>query len=137
MGEYQSIERNLQQTLRLERRPVAITFCDSVPAGVPAFTGVEPSSCSYWRLASSGRAFYTVASDHYNCPVGAYTHNVPLPPDRAGELQATLGGDQRIRGVRAALGAKGVHRALAGAGQIAHRALEVAASAKRERRRRA
>ena len=90
MSDYHAVERTLQQALRLERRPVAITFCDSPPAGVEKFTGVEPSSCSYWRLASSGRAFYTVAADHYNCPVGAYTHNVPLPAERAGELDATL-----------------------------------------------
>ena len=90
MRDYQAVERTLQQALRLERRPVAITFCDSPPAGVDRFTGAEPSGCSYWRLASAGRAFYTVAADHYNCPVGAYTHNVPLPAERAGELDATL-----------------------------------------------
>lgn len=91
MGNYGSIERTLQQALRLKRRPVAITFCDSPPAGIEKFDGVEPSSCSFWRIASAGRAFYTVPTDHYNCPVGAYTHNVPLPAERAGELQATLG----------------------------------------------
>jgi uncharacterized protein (DUF169 family) len=90
MSSYQTIEQTLQRTLGLTRRPVAITFCDSAPAGVEQFHGVEPSSCSFWRLASAGRAFYTLASDHYNCPVGAYTHNVPLPAERAGELEATL-----------------------------------------------
>jgi uncharacterized protein (DUF169 family) len=90
MSSYQTIEQALQRTLNLTRRPVAITFCDSAPAGIEQFRGVEPSSCSYWRLASAGRAFYTLASDHYNCPVGAYTHNVPLPAERAGELEATL-----------------------------------------------
>ena len=29
--------------------------------------------------------------DHYNCPIGSYTHNIPLPPDRAPELDRTLG----------------------------------------------
>jgi len=37
------------------------------PAGVPNFTGTEPSGCSFWRLAASGRTFYTVPGDHYNC----------------------------------------------------------------------
>lgn len=90
MTSYQPIEETLRRTLGLARRPVAITFCDSAPQGIDRFTGVEPSSCSYWRLASAGRSFYTLASDHYNCPVGAYTHNVPLPPGRVGELEATL-----------------------------------------------
>jgi uncharacterized protein (DUF169 family) len=29
--------------------------------------------------------------DHYNCPVGSYTLNIPLPPSRANELPDTLG----------------------------------------------
>jgi hypothetical protein len=58
---------------------------------VERFAGSEPSSCSYWRLAGEGRAFATVAADHYNCPIGSYTHNVPLPPERAPELDQVLG----------------------------------------------
>src|SRR5712692_6838402 len=29
-------------------------------------------------------------SDHYNCAIGSYTHNIPLPPERAQELDQTL-----------------------------------------------
>jgi uncharacterized protein (DUF169 family) len=57
---------------------------------VPKFAGTMPSGCSFWRLAAEGGAFYTVAADHYNCPVGSYTHNLPLPPDREAELGQTL-----------------------------------------------
>jgi hypothetical protein len=32
-----------------------------------------------------------VSSDHYNCPIGSYTHNIALPPDRALELEQALG----------------------------------------------
>jgi uncharacterized protein (DUF169 family) len=49
-----------------------------------------PSSCSFWRLAAEGRTFYTVPSDHFNCPVGCYTHNIPLPAEREGELSQLL-----------------------------------------------
>ena len=28
--------------------------------------------------------------DHYNCPIGSYTHNIPLPPEREPELMQTL-----------------------------------------------
>jgi uncharacterized protein (DUF169 family) len=49
-----------------------------------------PAGCSFWRLAADGRAFYTVPGDHYNCPIGSYTHNIALPPDRAPELEQTL-----------------------------------------------
>jgi uncharacterized protein (DUF169 family) len=41
-------------------------------------------------LAANGAVFYTVPSDHYNCAIGSYTHNMPLPPNRAGELNETL-----------------------------------------------
>jgi len=38
----------------------------------------------------SERTFYTVPADHHNCPIGSYTHNIPLPPERAPELGQTL-----------------------------------------------
>ena len=72
-------------------RPVAVTFLDAEPAGVSKFSGTEPAGCSFWRLAAAGRTFYTVPADHFNCAVGAYTHNVQLPPERVQETEATLG----------------------------------------------
>lgn len=91
MIDYRSMERQLSENLRLDRRPIAIAFRESPPAGVPKFLGTEPSGCSFWRLAAGGQKFYTVPSDHYNCPIGSYTHNIPLPADRASELDQTLG----------------------------------------------
>ncbi len=90
MTDYGMIERQISEALGLTRRPVAVTFCDAPPAGVPQFTGVEPSGCSFWRLAAAGQVFYTVPSDHYNCPIGSYTHNISLPTERAQELGQTL-----------------------------------------------
>jgi len=90
MPDYQAIEEKIVQTLGGGRRPVAITFAETAPEGVAQFEGSQPSSCSYWRLAAEGRTFYTVAADHWNCPVGAYTHNT-LTPARMPELQQTLG----------------------------------------------
>ena len=52
--------------------------------------GTQPSGCSFWRIAAEGRSFYTIPSDHYNCPVGSYTHNLALPQDRSQELTQTL-----------------------------------------------
>src|SRR6185436_7625145 len=92
MTAYDRIEQQLTRTLRLNRRPIAVAFRAAAPDGVPKFEGSMPSSCSFWRLAADGgRTFYTVASDHYNCPVGSYTHNIPLPAERAHELEQTLG----------------------------------------------
>jgi uncharacterized protein (DUF169 family) len=90
MTDYRSVEQQLSTTLGLQRRPVAVAFRPTPPPGVPKFTGTEPSGCSFWRVAMSGRAFYTVPADHYNCPIGSYTHNIPLPAERAQELGQTL-----------------------------------------------
>jgi uncharacterized protein (DUF169 family) len=90
MTDYAAIERGLRERLGLTRRPVAVAFRDTPPAGVKPFTGSEPSGCSFWRLAMEGRAFYTVPADHYNCPVGSHTHNIPLPAERADELPQVL-----------------------------------------------
>jgi uncharacterized protein (DUF169 family) len=90
MTDYGTIERRLGERLRLTRRPIAIAFRETPPPGVKAFSGSEPSGCSFWRLAMEGRTFYTVPADHYNCPIGAHTHGIPLPSERAGELPQVL-----------------------------------------------
>lgn len=90
MADYRGMEQYLSETLGLQRRPVAVTFRDTPPAGVRKFTGTEPSGCSFWRIAAGGRSFYTVPGDHYNCAIGSYTHNLDLPTDRAQELDQTL-----------------------------------------------
>jgi uncharacterized protein (DUF169 family) len=91
MANYEALERTLCSTLDLTRRPVAIAFRDAPPTGVSRLDGTQPSGCSYWKLAADGRTFYTVPGDHYNCPIGSYTHNIPLPPERERELSQTLG----------------------------------------------
>lgn len=91
MIDYDRIEQQLHQTLQCRVHPVAVAFRRTAPPNVPAFQGSEPSSCSFWRLAAEGRTFYTVPGDHYNCPIGSYTHNLALPPDRAPELDQVLG----------------------------------------------
>jgi uncharacterized protein (DUF169 family) len=87
---YAELELRLTDTLQLRRRPVAIAFRDTPPQDVPKLDGSQPSGCSFWAIASGGRTFYTVPADHYNCPIGSYTHNIPLPSDREHELHDTL-----------------------------------------------
>lgn len=71
--------------------PVAVAYLDAPPPDVERFAGTVPSACTFWRLAAEGRAFYTVPSDFYNCPIGSYTSGIDLPAERAGELEQTLG----------------------------------------------
>lgn len=81
----------LQELLRLRLPPVAIAFRPTAPPGVSRINGAAPAGCSYWKLAAEGRVFYTESDDHYNCPVGAYTHGIDLPADKQEELQGLMG----------------------------------------------
>ena len=81
----------LKEILGLQKEPIAIGFLDAAPEGLSAWNGGEvPAGCAFWEKAASGQAFYTVASDHYNCAVGSYTHKIDLPEARAAELMQTL-----------------------------------------------
>lgn len=84
------LEQQFSAVTKAARRPVAVTFLDQPPAHVHKFEGTEPSSCSFWRLAAEGRTFYTVPDNHFNCAVGAYTHNIALSPEREKETEQTL-----------------------------------------------
>jgi uncharacterized protein (DUF169 family) len=84
------LETRFATTVKLARRPVAVAYLESAPAGVKKFEGSEPSGCSFWRLAADGRTFYTVPDDHFNCAVGAYTHNITLSPERQQETGIAL-----------------------------------------------
>ena len=79
------------ELLGLTAAPVAVSFPASAPAGVPRVAKAGPAGCAYWKQAAEGAVFYTEAADHFNCPVGAYTHGVGLPPERAKELEGVVG----------------------------------------------
>ncbi len=87
---WKELEEKICEAVKLSRRPVAVTFLDAAPGHVKEFEGTEPSSCSFWRLAAEGRVFYTVPENHFNCAVGAYTHNITLSPEREKETGQTL-----------------------------------------------
>ena len=84
------LEERIAGAVKLPRRAVAVAFLQEVPGGMEKFQGTVPSSCSFWRLAAAGKSFYTVPENHFNCAVGAYTHNVPLSPAREKETAEML-----------------------------------------------
>ena len=81
----------LNTLLGLKTSPVAISFVDQAPAGIPHVARAEAAGCGYWRRAAEGQAFYTEAADHLNCAVGAHTHNVPMGPEKQEELKGLIG----------------------------------------------
>jgi uncharacterized protein (DUF169 family) len=90
MTAWQSLEKRFAEGLGLGKRPVSVTFLDAVPDGVQRIDGSQPSGCSFWRLAAGGKVFYTLPADHFNCAVGAYTHNIALSSEREKETEQTL-----------------------------------------------
>jgi uncharacterized protein (DUF169 family) len=93
MGEasnWKTLETKFAGAVAMEHRPVAVAYLDAAPNGVERFEGSEPSGCSFWRVAADGRTFYTVPENHFNCAVGAYTHNITLSPEREQETGQTL-----------------------------------------------
>jgi uncharacterized protein (DUF169 family) len=81
---------SLAQLLQLTSTPVAISFLDAPPAGVPHVSESEPAGCGYWRRAAAGEVFFTVADDHKRCPVGAHTHHVTLSTSEQHELMGLV-----------------------------------------------
>lgn len=81
----------IDELLGLTLPAVAVKFCDVPPSGLARVSEAAPSGCTYWKLAAEGQSFYTEASDHYNCPVGAYTHGAELPPAQGKELEGLIG----------------------------------------------
>ena len=81
---------SFQELLALSLPPVAIAFRPTASPGIPHVGAAGPAGCSYWKLAAEGKVFYTEAADHYNCPIGAYTHGVDFPAERAAELEGLL-----------------------------------------------
>lgn len=82
--------QQLQDLLQLHTAPVALAFQDTPPGNLPRMAAPAPSGCTFWKRAAGGQAFYTEVSDHYNCPIGAYTHGADLPPPQAKELQGVV-----------------------------------------------
>src|SRR5215471_18538808 len=54
---WKELETRIVTSVKTERRPVGVTFLSAVPAGVTRFEGTEPSGCSFWRLAATGKVF--------------------------------------------------------------------------------
>lgn len=90
MTELMNHARTLHDHLELKLPPVAIAFRDAAPQFMPRIESSGPAGCAYWRLAAEGQVFYTVAEDHYTCPVGAHTHGVTLPPEVAAQLNGLV-----------------------------------------------
>jgi uncharacterized protein (DUF169 family) len=81
----------VREMLGLRRLPIKIAFLDAAPADLPRWSGGPVAAgCVFWDQAMSGKSFYTLPADHWNCALGSHTHKIGLPADRASELDDTL-----------------------------------------------
>jgi uncharacterized protein (DUF169 family) len=83
--DWKGLAAELQELLSLDMAPIAITFLDTVPAGIPVYEGAMPAptpdgrtgkvsaGCVFWVKAAD-RTFATLPADHGNCSVGSMTH---------------------------------------------------------------
>jgi uncharacterized protein (DUF169 family) len=85
-----TITRRLTEALSLSTPPVALTFVQEAPQGIPAAPDPRPSACSFWRDAEHG-VFYASAAAHFNCPIGAMVMGFPLPEETSQQLGGLMG----------------------------------------------
>lgn len=83
--DYETLANALGDLLALRSPPIAITFAEEEPAGVPRYEGAMPqptpdgrtgkvsAGCVFWTKAVD-RTFHTCGEDHGNCSVGSLTH---------------------------------------------------------------
>lgn len=89
-NDWGALDQQLTGLLGLRTPAVAITYA-APPPGVARIERPLAASCAYWRAAAEGQVFYTEAADHHGCPIGAHTHNVPMPDGVRRELEGMLG----------------------------------------------
>lgn len=87
--DWAAIAATLSSSLHLQQPPVAVSFSDAQPTGVPMHAGRVPAGCRFWEDAAAS-AFATTASDHYRCAIGVYTHNLAPPPEQQTDLADAL-----------------------------------------------
>jgi len=72
---YAKLSADLTGALSLAQPPIAISFADTVPAGVGTPSARVAAGCRFWQDASN-ESFATSSEDHSTCAIGVYTHNL-------------------------------------------------------------
>ena len=90
MEQFKSMAEQLTAALELKFTPVAVHFSDEPLSGYAPPTQPAAAGCQFWELGAV-KALATTASDHANCSIGVYTHNLTdAPASQQSELEQTL-----------------------------------------------
>lgn len=87
--DYAAMAHRLTASLQLSQSPVAISFSDTLPSGVPAHSGRVAAGCRFWEDGAAA-AFATTAKDHSSCAIGVYTHNLEPSAEQQTDLMDAL-----------------------------------------------
>jgi uncharacterized protein (DUF169 family) len=79
----------LSESLQLRQAPVAISFTDTVPAGVSGPDDRVAAGCRFWQDAAE-KTFATTTADHGLCAIGIHTHNLQPTTASMTDLQDAL-----------------------------------------------
>jgi uncharacterized protein (DUF169 family) len=100
MSNCQKLADDLVSSLELSVPPIAVSFCDVVPANVPPYHGVSPAGCFFWQEAAT-RTFATSTKDHELCAIGVHTHHMAEPsgahPEELQEALQAMSGLDYVR----------------------------------------
>jgi uncharacterized protein (DUF169 family) len=89
MPDYSALSQAFVDALQLEHPPIAVSFSDEVPAGVPSYQGQVPAGCRFWQDAATS-IFTTSARDHELCAIGVHTHNLQSSSAQQKDLMDAL-----------------------------------------------
>ena len=84
-----ALAATLTGALALDVPPIAVSFADVPPPGVPLFQGRVPAGCRFWQEATRS-TFATRAADHDLCAIGTFTHNLDATPAHESERREAL-----------------------------------------------
>jgi uncharacterized protein (DUF169 family) len=76
--EFRTIGADIQNLLKLQHPPVAISFTNEVPQGLKKTKDNVAAGCVFWFKAFKD-SFYTTREDHANCNIGSFTHGFVKP----------------------------------------------------------
>jgi uncharacterized protein (DUF169 family) len=80
LADYRQIGSEINDLLKLENPPVAISFVETPPMGARKNEESVASGCVFWIRGFEDN-FYTDQKDHANCNIGSFTHGF-LPPEK-------------------------------------------------------
>lgn len=99
MSDQDNLKGRLMSALALDTAPVAVSFCDTPPAGIEAPRARVAAGCSFWETGARAPVV-TSAEHHQFCAIGVHTHTIAGPDSQMSELGAALGAMQGLDYVR-------------------------------------